>query len=192
MATAAAATAARRDVKEYTFSWEGTRPRGQDPQGRHARQRRGRGAVHAAPPGHHRPQGQAAARRPGRQDHREGHHAVHAPARDHDEGRRAAAAGLRHRRQGPHQPGGGQAADRHQDRSRDRQRAATGVPQVPAVLRRAVLQPGGRRRGRPVFSTACSTAWRPTRKRSSPSRARSSRRCSTRSRSSWSRSSSPR
>ena len=31
---------------------------------------------------------------------RQGHHAVHAPARDDDEGRRAAAAGLRHRRQG--------------------------------------------------------------------------------------------
>ena len=31
---------------------------------------------------------------------RQGHHALHAPARDDDEGRRAAAAGVRHRRQG--------------------------------------------------------------------------------------------
>ena len=41
------------------------------------------------------------------------------------------------------------------------------------------------RASRPVFWTPCWTAWRPTRKRSSPSRARSRRRCSTRSRSSW-------
>ena len=41
-----------------------------------------------------------------------------------------------------------------------------------------------------LFSTACSIAWRPTRKRSSRSRARSSPPCSTRSRSSLSRSSS--
>ena len=32
------------------------------------------------------------------EDHRQGHHAVHAPAGDHDEGRRAAAAVVRHRR----------------------------------------------------------------------------------------------
>ena len=45
-----------------------------------------------------------------------------------------------------HQPGGRAAADRHQDRSRDRLLPRTGVPQVPAVFRRPVLQPG--RRGR--------------------------------------------
>ena len=53
---------------------------------------------------------------------RKGHHAVHPPAGHHDEGRRAAAAGLRHRRQGPLQSGGGQAAAGHQDRGRNRQR----------------------------------------------------------------------
>ena len=80
------------------------------------------------------------------EDHREGHHHLHAPAGGDDEGGRAAAAGLRHRRQGPRQPVGGQAAARHQDRRRDRLLARAGVPQVPAVFRRPLLQPGGRGR----------------------------------------------
>jgi hypothetical protein len=39
-----------------------------------------------------------------------------------------------------------EAVPRHQGRRRDRHVAVAGVPQVPAVLRRAVLQPGRRRR----------------------------------------------
>ncbi len=83
-------------------------------------------------------------------------------------------------------PGGDQTAGRHQDRGRNRdQSLAAGLPKIPAVLRRAVLQPGGRPANRPASWRACSIAWRPTRKRSSPSNRRSSRRCSTRSPSSW-------
>ena len=80
---------------------------------------------------------------------------LHAPAGDDDEGRRAAAAGLRHRRPRQRQPARDQAAQRHPHRRRDRHLPVGGVPQVPAVLRHPVLQPGrGRRAGRYPGSAA--------------------------------------
>ena len=66
-----------------------------------------------------------------------------------------------------HEPARDQAAQRHPHRRRDRHQPVGRVPQVSAVLRRAVLQPGRGRRGRPVFWKRCSTAWRSTRKRRS-------------------------
>ena len=180
MATAAAA-AAKGGPKEFTFLWEGKDKAGKIVRGE--MRAAGENVVNASL----RRQGVIVTKvkkqklRRRRQRLRKGRRAVHAPDGDHDEGRRAAAAGLRHRRQGRHQSGGGAAADRHQDRSRDRLLARAGVPQVPAVLRRAVLQPGGAPARRPVFWNPCSTGWRSTRKRPSPSSRRSSRRCSTRS-----------
>ena len=113
----------RRDVKEYTFLWEGV--------DRNNRQVRGemRGGVRdgrhdqPAPPGHPRHQDQAAdvPRRPHGQ--REGHHVLHAPARDDAEGRRAAAAVVRHRRARPQQRALLAADDGHQEPDRDRARA---------------------------------------------------------------------
>ena len=64
------------------------------------------------------------------------------------------------------QPAVAQAAQRHQDRRRDRHLPDAGLPQVPALLRQPVLQPGGRRRAGRYPGRRCSTAWRPTRKRS--------------------------
>ena len=68
------------------------------------------------------------------------------------------------------------AADRHPHRRRDRHQPVGGVPQAPAVLRRAVLQPGrGRRSGRYPGNAARSPG-ASTRKRRWRSRTRSSRR----------------
>ena len=111
-----------------------------------------------------------------RQDQAQGHRDLHAPAGDHDEGRRAAAAVLRHRRPRQCQPQRRQAAERHPHRRRDRHLAVGRLPQVPAVLRHPVLQPGRSRRGRAVSWKRCSTAWRSTWKRPRRSSPRSSRR----------------
>ncbi len=50
------------------------------------------------------------------------------------------------------------------------------VPEISTVFRFTVLQSGGRRRTGGYSRTTCSIGWRPTRKRSWPSRARSNRR----------------
>ena len=113
---------------------------------------------------------------------REGHRALHAPARDDDEGRRAAAAVVRHRRQGrtPTRRWRSCCIDIKTDVETGSPLAA-GVPQVPAATSTPCTATWWGPASRPVFSRRCSTAWRSTRKRSSPSRARSRRRCSIRS-----------
>ncbi len=187
-----ATTAAAIRPKEFVFTWEGKDRAGKTLRGEIARAGPKRGAGHAATSGHPGPEDPQAARPRRRQGHGEGHHAVHAPAGDHDESGRAAAAVLRHRRQRRIQSRGRQAADGRQDRGRNRLDPGRRVPQVPAAFRRTVLQPGGGGRAGRYSGERCSTAWRPTRKRSSRSSPRSSPRCSIRYRSSSSRSSSPR
>jgi hypothetical protein len=151
--------------------------------------RRGGRQRHAAPPGHRGHQGQEAALQARRQDHREGHHAVHAPARHDDEGRRAAAAGLRHRRKGADNP----ACRKLLTDIKTDVETGTALSQAfrkyPLHFDALFCNLVGAA-SRPASWTTCSTAWRPTRRRCSPSRRRSSRRCSTRSRCSWSRRSS--
>ena len=58
-----------------------------------------------------------------------------------------------------------QAAHRHPHRRRDRHQPVGGVPQAPAVLRRAVLQPGRGRRGRRHPGSAARPPGASTRKR---------------------------
>ena len=142
----ATATAQRRDVKEFTFVWEGF--------DRNNRQVRGetRAASETvvvdqpAPAGHPRHEGQEAdvPRRPPRR--RKGHHVLHAPARDDAAGRRAAAAGVRHRRPRPQQRALLAADARHQGPHRGRLEPVAGVPRASGPVRRALLQPGERRR----------------------------------------------
>lgn len=161
---------------------------GQDREGRprrDPRHRRRHGPGHAAPPGHpgdQDPQAEDGARR----THlRKGHRAVHPPARHDDEIRCAAAAGLRHRNERLRQRRARAPAQRHPHRRRDRLQPVAGLRQAPCALRPAVLQPGrsGRAGGHPRRPA------RPHRhlqgKRSSRSRARSSRRCSILPRWSW-------
>ena len=149
MATAAAAL--RRDaVKEAVYVWEGRDKTGKTVKGEMRASGEAVVNSHAAPPGHHRHQGRASSALPAARSQREGHRALHPPARDDDEGRRAAAAVLRHRRQGPRRIRA--VAKLLMDIKSDVETglvARRGVPQVPALLRRAVLQPGpGRRAGR--------------------------------------------
>ena len=146
MATATAAAVKKPNVKEFNFTWVGTGQGRQDRARGNAGDRRSAGQRHAAPAGHQDRPGQEAAAQSRRQDHREGHHALYAPARDDDEVGRAAAAGIRHRGQGAHQRGRRQAPARHQDRGGNRLEPEAGVREASPLLRRAVLQPG--RRGR--------------------------------------------
>ncbi len=102
---------------------------------------------------------------------------LHAPAVDHDARRRAAAAVVRHRRAAAAPTRSmTQAADRHPRRRRDRHQPVVGLPQAPAVLRRAVLQPRRGRRGGRYSGSAARPPGACTRKRRWRSRTRSSRR----------------
>ena len=145
MATAAAAKAA--GPKEFTFLWEGKDKAGKTVRGE--MRAAGENMVNASL----RRQGIVVAKV--KKQRLKGGGTVtekdvalfYPPDGHHDEGRRAAAAGLRHRQQGRDQSCRGEVADRYQDRGRDRLVARPGVSQVPAVLRRAVLQPGAGGRG---------------------------------------------
>jgi hypothetical protein len=66
-----------------------------------------------------------------RQDHREGHHAVHPPARHHDEIGRAAAAGLRHRGKGHSNPRWRSCCSTSRPKSKPAVRAETGIRKHP-------------------------------------------------------------
>ncbi len=120
-------------------------PRQQDRARRDECERRSAGQRDAAPPGHQGRRGQEAADAPRRRDHRQGHHALHPPARHHVEVGRAAPAGVRHRRQGPQQSLRREAPPRHQDRGGDRVEPQAGLREASALLRRALLQPDRRR-----------------------------------------------
>ena len=142
----ATATAQRRDVKEFTFVWEGVRS--QQPPGarRDARGLRDGGHDQPAPAGHPRHQGQEAVvpRRAPRR--RKGSDVLHAPARDHAAGRRAAPAGVRHRRPRPQQRAVLAAHDGHQGPHRGGLEPVAGVPRAPGPVRPPLLQSRERRR----------------------------------------------
>ncbi len=147
MATAATAAATARP-KESTFLWEGKDKAGKVIRGE---MRAGGTAVVNATL---RRQGILVTKvkkqrlRGGGRVTREGHRALHPAARHHDEGGRAAAAVVRHRQQGRVEARRGEAAQRHPHRRGDGLAARYRVPQVSALLRCAVLQPGaGRRAG---------------------------------------------
>ena len=167
MATAVAA----RPLKDSIFEWEGKDKSGKVVRGDMRAGRRGRRQGHPAPPGRPGHQGQEGRMRRRAIDQGKGRHALHAPAGNDDESRRAAAAGLRHRRQGSTNPAVTKLLMDVKMESRNRLHAVGGVPQVSAVLRPAVLQPGRRRRAGRHPGDRCSIASRPTRKR----RSRSSR-----------------
>ncbi len=144
MATATATQ--RRDVKEYTFVWEGF--------DRNNRQVRGetRAASETVVTTNLRRQGIRVTRssgrsfRGGRTSQREGRHVLHAPARHDAARRRAAAAGLRHRRPRPQQRALLAADAGHQEPHRIRLEPVAGVPRAPGPVRHPLLQPGERRR----------------------------------------------
>ena len=94
------------------------------------------------------PRSRSSVYRGGKQDHRQGHHVLHAPARDDDEGRRAAAAGVRHRR--ARATATPRCAQADASTSRATSRPAPSLSQAfrkyPLYFDTPVLQPGRRRR----------------------------------------------
>ena len=119
----------------------------QDPEGRDPGQRPDHRGRRLASAGHRGHQDQEAALQEGRrQDQGRRHHAVHPPAVDDDAGRRAPAPVLRHRGQGHRQRRRREAVHRHQGRCRDRDLAVARLPEISALLRQPVLQPGRCRR----------------------------------------------
>ena len=143
---ATTATAPRTTVKEYTFQWVGL--------DRNQREVRGetRAVSETVVTTNLRRQGIRVTKikrqtlRGGRGDHAEGHHVLHPPAGDDAEGRRADAAGVRHRRPRPQQRAVRAADDAHQEQDRSGIEPVAGVPRASAAFRRALLQPGPRRR----------------------------------------------
>jgi type IV pilus assembly protein PilC len=145
MATAKPQENEASDVKEHLFSGRArTRPatssaaKCAQPPKRRLRPRCG--ARHS---GH---QDSQAALQKRRQDHRQGHHAVHAPAGNHDEGRRAAAAGLRHRWSGHSNPSVGKLLLDIKADVETGSSLSQAFRKYPLLFRCVVLQPGRRRR----------------------------------------------
>ena len=153
MATAAAA-ARKADVKEFNFTWVGTDKAEQDRARRDARERRSAGQRHAAPPGHQGRRGQEAA---------DAAAAAAITEKDITLFTRQLATMMKSGvpllqafdivGKGHSNPA---VARLLLDIKTDVETGSSleaGVREAPAVLRRAVLQPGRRRASRPVFST---------------------------------------
>ena len=157
LATMATAAAAQRETsRNIVFEWEGKDQQRQDRARRDARRRRSHGQRQPAPPGHpassrSRSAACAAARSIKQKD-------IAIFTRQLATMMKAGVPLLQSFDivgRGSTNPQLTQAADRHPHRRRDRHQPVGGVPQAPAVLRRAVLQPGrGRRSGRYPGSAA--------------------------------------
>ena len=135
-------------VKEYTYTWEGTRSlESQD-----SRRNQGRLGDHrpheSASAGRSRRQGQARNLQRRAEGQRTRHHVLHASAGDDAQGRRPAAAVIRDRRPRPQQRALLAARHGHQDPGRNRVQPVAVVPRAPRAFRQSLLQPGpGRRNG---------------------------------------------
>jgi hypothetical protein len=121
--------------------------------------------------------------------HRQGYHPVHPPTGHHDEGWRSPVPGFSSARE-PTIPPWPSCSSTSRPMSRP---APTSPPRFASIRSTSThcSATWSRPANRPVFSTACSTAWQPTRKNSGHQERRSRAPCSTRISVSWSPSSSP-